>query len=377
MPRLTDDEVRQRYGHAPDARVVRTSGPAGEPLRLTPDSFTLHQVESALEWATWERPVVVAGSKVLLSVQGAFGGEGSPVEVTLRDARNRVVGRGAGPLHRDRATVAVEINRRTAAREPDGVLCAADVRLTELGIETVSAPLLVLPFAELRDARWSADDARDGDDVTLSCRLSGSPAGVERLGRETAEVEVLRGAEADGAEPVFEPVVTLRVPVTDGRITVRWRVGYDPGGKAQIATQAEFDAAAQRSGRPAGRYARPAWRFRVRLAGLVAEGPEMGYRDHAEFAWDPGADRPAARAAVEVRLADGTVRQETLGDDGRLRLDDVPPGPVEAVFGHDPGCGPRSSPPSPTSPPGPRTPWRSRSSPSAPSSSPRRPSTAR
>ena len=62
----------------------------------------------------------------------------------------------------------------------------------------------------------------------------------------------------------------------------------------------------------------------------------MGYRDHAEFAWDPGADRPAARAAVEVRLADGTVRQETLGDDGRLRLDDVPPGPVEAVFGHDP-----------------------------------------
>ena len=35
VPQPTDDAVRQRYGLAPDARVVRTSGPADRPLRLT------------------------------------------------------------------------------------------------------------------------------------------------------------------------------------------------------------------------------------------------------------------------------------------------------------------------------------------------------
>ena len=280
----------------------------------------------------------MAGTTVSLTAQGLAVGEGSPVRVTLKDARNRTVGRGSGPMHGDRAVVSIEIDRRAAEREPDGALCAADVELTELGLTVVSAPLLVVPFAELRDARWDVSEARDGDDVGLSCRLSGSPAGVERAGRETAEIEVCCGDEggAEGLGSAFEPVTTFRVPVVDGRISARWRVGYPPESKAQIATQPEFDAAAERSGEAAGQYRRPVWRFRVRLAGLAAESAEMGYRDHVDLAWDAGTDRPAGGAAVEVRLADGTVREETLGEDGRLRLADVPPGPVEAVFSEDP-----------------------------------------
>ena len=282
----------------------------------------------------------MAGATVRLSVQGVAVGEDNPVRVTLRDGRNRVVGRGEGRMFRDRAVVDVAVDRRAAEREPGGALCAADVELTELGLKVVSAPLLVLPYAALDRAAWGQAEARDGDAVSLSCRLTGSAAGVERLEGQTAEVEVLRGGEGgagDGAAAaLFEPVVALRVPVADGRVEATWRVGYDADGKARIATQAELDAAAARSGGAAGAYRRPAWRFRVRLAGLAAESPEMGYRDHVDLAWDAGTDRPAGGAAVEVRLADGTVREETLGADGRLRLADVPPGPVEAVFGPDP-----------------------------------------
>ena len=339
MPRpLTDDEIRQRYGLPPGTRIVRSRGPVGERVQLDPDSFHCRELESELAGAAWERPVVVAGATAWLTVQGVAVGEGSPVRITLRDARNRVVGRGGGPMHRDRAVVPVEVDRRAAEREPDGVLCAADVELTELGLKVVSAPLLVAPFAELRDAQWDVAEARDGDDVGISCRLSGSPAGVERAGRETAEIEVLCGDEggADGLASALEPVTTLRAPVVDGRVSVRWRVGYPPEAKAQIATQPELDAVAERSGSAVGRYQRPVWRFRVRLAGLAVESLEMGYRDHVDLAWDADTDRPAGGAAVEVRLADGTVREETLGEDGRLRLADVPPGPVEAIFSQDP-----------------------------------------
>ena len=338
MPPPSDDEIRRRYGLPPGTRVVRLRPDALGRVRVDPDAFAYVEVDSSLEWATWERPAVVAGGAVWLTAQGAFVGEGAPLVVTLKDARNRTVGRGRARVHRDRAVVEVEVDRRAAERDPDGVLCAADVEVADLGLTVVSAPLLVLPFAELRDARWGAAEARDGDVVELSCRLSGSAAGVERAGRETAEVVVLRGDEggAGGLASVSEPVATLRAPVVDGRVSVQWRVGYEPEGKARIATQAELDAVAERSGGAAGRYARPAWRFRVRLAGLEAESAEMGYRDHVDLAWGAGTDWPAGGAAVEVRLADGSTREETLGDDGRLRLDDVPPGPVEALFGPDP-----------------------------------------
>ena len=330
MPSETDDAVRQRYGLAPDATVRYARADADDRVRLAPDSFTVVTLDSALEWGAWDRPVVVAGATVRLTVQGTFVGEGAPVTVTLRDARDRTVGRGTAPMHRDRAVVEVTVDRQTADREPDGVLAAADVEVRDLGLKVVSAPLLVLPFAELVDARWSLAEARDGDDVTLSCRVEGSAAGVERVGRETASVEVLRGDEGEGA--LFEPVATLRVPVDDGRVEVRWRVGYDAEGKAQIVTQPEHDAAARRTGAEPGRYARPAWRFRVRLAGLAAESGLLGYRDWVGLELADADGAPVPDEPYAVHLADGTTREGTLGGDGRAREDDVPPGPVHVEY---------------------------------------------
>ena len=331
MPRSpSDDEIRRRYGLPPGTRIVRLRPDALGRVRVEPDAFAFVEVESALEWAAWDRPVVVAGSTAPLSVQGAMVGEGSPLEVVLKDARNRTVGRGTGSMYRDRAVVALEVDRRAAEREPDGVLCAADVRLTELGLEVVSGPLLVLPFADLVGAAWSAAEARDGDAVELSCRVTGSWAGVERLEGRVAEIEVLRGLE--GADFEGEPVTTLRTEVNGGRASVRWRVGYDAEAKAQIATQAELDAAAERTGAEAARYARPVYRFRVRLAGLEAESGEMGYRDWVELELTDADGTPVADAPYVVHFADGTAREGTLGADGRAREDDVPPGPVRVEY---------------------------------------------
>ena len=96
-----------------------------------------------------------------------------------------------------------------------------------------------------------------------------------------------------------------------------------------------MDQAAERTGAPAGQYARPTYRFRVRVAGLKAESPDLLYRDHVDLAWDADTDRPASGAAVTVALADGTTLETELGEDGRQRLGDVPPGPVTAAFGPD------------------------------------------
>ena len=338
MSRLTDDEVRRRYGLPPGSRVRRSRGPAGEPVRLAPDSFTLREVESSLEWAAWDRPVAVAGTTARLTVQGAFVGEGSPVEVVLKDARNRTVGSAAGAVYRDRAVVEVAVDRRAAAREPDGVLCAADVKLPELNLRTVSAPLLVLPYAELVGAEWSAAHASEGEAVTLSCRVTGTAAGVRRLEGRVAEVEVLRG---DGGEPLggntpFEPVVTLRVPVEDGRVEVTWRVSYDAESKIRIVTQSELDTTAERTGTTADRYRRSVYRFRVRLAGLEVGSDALEYRDHVEFGIGHGGGGAYEGLVALVERPDGERVEVEVGRSGIVRIDPAPPGPYRIEVHREP-----------------------------------------
>ena len=352
VPPPTDDEIRRRYGLPPGTRVVRSRGPVGEPVRVTPDAFHYREVESELHGGTWDRPVVVAGTTVHLTAQGVAVGEGSPVAVTLKDARNRTAGRGGGPMHRDRAVVAVEVDRRAAEREPDGALCAADVELPELGLKVVSAPLLVLPYAALDRAAWGQVEARDGDAVALSCRVTGSAAGVERLEGQTAEVEVLRGGEGGADEGgaagvLFEPVATLRVPVTDGCVEAVWRVGYDAEGKAQIATQAELDEAAARSGGAAAQYARPAWRFRVRLAGLEAESGLLRYRDRVEFEFRRDDGEPYEGLVAVVEHPDGARTEHTVGTDGLIRVEPAPPGLYAVVEVREPEPPPTPDPPRP------------------------------
>ena len=333
MPQPSDDEIRRRYGLPPGTRIVRSRGPVGERVRLRPDAFHYREVESELHGGTWDRLVVVAGTTVHLTAQGLAVGEGSPVRVTLRDARNRVVGRGEGRMHRDRAVVAVDVDRRAAERDPDGVLCAADVELPELKLKVVSAPLLVLPYAALTRAEWGADRVEEGGTVGLSCRVEGSRAGVERLSRERAEVAVLVRTDA-GAAPLDEPVASFRVPVTDGRVGVEWTatLGLD---RWALLSQAGLDAEADRRGLPRGTegyvYDRPHLVFRVRLAGLEAESGPLAVDDWVRLRHTVGG-APAAGVGYTLTLPDGTERGGALDDEGSALEDGLPPGAVHVRY---------------------------------------------
>ena len=342
-------DPRERYGLPPETPVRRAeAGPDGR-VEVSPGTFYTVRLASSLEWATWDRPVVVAGGTARLTVQGAFVGEGSPLQAVLKDARNRTVGRAEGAVHRDRAVVEVAVDARAAERDPDGVLAAADVELPELGLSVVSAPLLVLPFAELVAAEWGQAEAREGDPVALSCRVTGSRAGVERLEGYVATVQISRG-DGDGEPGVgslFEPVVALRVPVRDGRLEATWRVGFDAQGRSRLATQAELDAAAERSGAEPERYARPVWRFAVDLAGLAAASGDLAYQDWVEFAFFDEAEAPYVGLEVTVEHPDGGRTEATVGEDGVVRVEPAPPGPYRVVQVVEPTDETPDQPPSP------------------------------
>ncbi len=232
-------------------------------------------------------------------------------------------------MYGSRVVVDVVVDRRAVG------VAAADVTLTELGLKAVSAPLTVVPYAELDRARWGQDEAREGDAVVLSCQVTGTGAGVKRLEGQTADVEILRGDEGEGAEGIegvlFEPVTMLRVPVTDGQIEATWRVGFDAEGKARIATQAELDETAERTGSAAGQYRQPVHRFRVRLAGLEAESGPLRYADRIEIQFVGAGGGVAEGLSVVAERPDGERSEAPLGPDGTVALDAAPAGRYRVV----------------------------------------------
>ena len=342
MSPRSDDDVRQRYGLAPEAQVRRARVGADGRVTLRPDSFTVATVPSALEWAVWDAPTVVAGTSATLSVRGRWVGEGAPVEVEVTDGRGRRVARAQAPMHRDGAAVTVPI-----PRDAEG-LVVARARIADLGIDVTSGPLVVLPWIELtprweRDGR-AAESAPDGETVTLAVGVDARRDLLPDL--EGASVRL---AVAVGEPP--EPVVELRGTVRDREVRVDWRASL-PGARLDIARQALLDRAADRAGAARGeppyRYDRPALVFTAELYTAAATSPPLELSDRLVLSVvDLATGTAAASRAVSLVWADGTVEDHTLDADGRLEIAEAPPGPVEVAVPPADSGGEPSDPPDP------------------------------
>ena len=320
----SDADVRQQYGLAPDAPVHRARVGADGRVRPSPDSFTVATLPSALEWAVWDRPAVVAGTVATLTVRGRWVGEGAPVEVDVTDARGRRIARSSGPMHRDQAAVEVPI-----PRDAEGVV-AAVARVADLGIKVTSGPLLVLPWIELAP-RWERDGAAagralDGEPVTLVVGVDARRDLLPKL--EGAAVRLAVGV---GEPP--EPVAELRGVVRDREVRVDWRASL-PGPRLDILRQSTLDRAADRASAPRGeppyRYERPALSFTAELHGVVAASDPLPLADRFVLSVvDLATGTPAASRPVTLVWPDGAAEGHTLDADGQLEVAEALPGPVE------------------------------------------------
>ena len=238
-----------------------------------PDSFTPATTTPRLEWAAWDRPTVVAGGVARLTVQGTWVGEDNPVDVALKDGRDRTVGRASTTIYRSHVVVEVPVSR-----DAEGA-AVADVRLPDLKLSVTSGLLLVLPWIEL-SPRWEdggapAETAREGGVVSLVVGVDARRDLLPDLEGAAVRLTVRVGELA-------EPVVELRGTVRDREVRVDWRAAL-PGARLDIVRQAVLDLAADRAGTPRGErpylYVRPALSFAAELHGVVAVAPDLPFAD--------------------------------------------------------------------------------------------------
>ena len=334
MSTPTDDEVRRRYGLPPGARVVRPRPDALGRVTVEPDAFAVVTLDSALEWAAWDRPVAVSGTSARLSVQGTFVGEGAPVHVDVTDARGRRLARADGQMHRDVSTVEIAL-----PRDAEGVAIAV-ARIPDLGLEVASGPLVVLPWIEL-SPRWERDGrparcAHHGETVSLVVDVDARRDLLPEL--EGVPVHL---AVRSGSPPV--PVVELRGVVRDREVRVEWLASM-PTPRLEIVRQGALDRAADRAGLPRGeppyRYERPAFTFEAWLHTARALSPELPVADTLTLSVaDVSTGTAAAGRAVDLVWPDGSTEELALDADGRLTVGEAPPGPVEVVVALEEGAG--------------------------------------
>jgi hypothetical protein len=274
------------------------------------DSEHVIKLESQLVAAVWLSATAPAGRTVRFEVLTALVGEGAKIKATGTSENGLRLGQVSGKVYCNRFSG--EFSVPDDARPGDKVYFT--VSLPGNGLEGESGRISVVPPIRVAGMRWSSDQVRRGDIVTMSADITGLPNG--------SEVElVLLEHSSRGAH---ERVAVIPANVSNDRVEAQWEFEYHSDTN-DIPTQAELEPYG-------GSYSAPRYFFVIRADGQQfgrdQESGLLEFRDviNMEFA-DPDGS-PLADEDYAITLPDGSQREGKLDSQGRLHIDDAPPGPV-------------------------------------------------
>ncbi len=259
-----------------------------------------HQVTlpSSIERVEWDRLRASPGGTVGLAVSTRYVGNGSTLQITLRDRNGATHGTFRDPIHHNRLTAEVQVPRQAT-----GALFAT-VRLPNHGLKQESPALVLSGPVAVRRPTWSQEAARQGDVLTLSADIVGAPDGAE------AQIRIFEHSER-GAH---DPVTRLSTLVENGRVTADWEYEYT-GDVENIPTEQEADKG----------YKPPEYFFRVEVEGVTKDSDLLPFKDWIELTLKTH----TGQEEYVLHLPDGSERRGQFADDGTAREEDIPPGPVE------------------------------------------------
>lgn len=256
----------------------------------------------------------VPGEEIPFEVLTAFVGEGCPVKVKVRAEQGGNLGQVEGRMQGNRFVGEILIPEDA---EP-GDQVYLEAKLGKVNLEGESGRILVMPRVRVTELRWSAQQARRGDTLTLSANVTGIPDGTE-------VTITIYEHDQDGAH---DRVTQFPTRIRGGSIAAHWQYEYYED-TDDIATQEELDTYG-------GSYNPPEYFFTVKYLaaefGLQQESGLLTFKDFAELIGEDAFGSPLRNGEYVLTLADGSERRGHLDEDGYARVDDLPPGGYEVEF---------------------------------------------
>jgi len=260
-----------------------------------------HQVTlpSSIERVQWADRRAAPGGSVGLEIATRYVGNGSALHIKLTDHQGTTHGTFENEIHSNHLSAEVQV----PPKAKDALY--AEVKLPDHGLKQKSPALLLTSPVKIKNAEWSKDEARRGDMLTLTADVEGVPNGTE------ATVEIFEHDE----ESAHDLITQLSTLVEDQQVEVEWEYEY-----YEDTDSIPTDEEAEKGYQP------PEYFFQVEVEGVEVGSGLLGFKDWLEIEAVDHRGQPVADAEYKISFADGSERQGTLDQNGKARLEDVPPG---------------------------------------------------
>jgi hypothetical protein len=267
----------------------------------------LHEVKltSVISQAMWDRPMSWAGEDVGILVFTHFVGDGSEIRITIRNDSGSRLDRVEDKVYGNRFKGKWSISDKAK----DAIYFEAELR--KHGLKKESEKMRIIPPIEITNARWSQQEARRGDILTLTADVKEVPDGTEAL------IEIYEH-DADGAHDL---ITKFPVIVESNKIETEWEYEYYED-TDDIPTAEESEKG----------YNPPEYFFRVKIGKVFADSGLLEFKDWIEIELRNAAGEPIPNVDFVVYLANGEEKTGKLDGNGYVKLEDVPPGKYKVDF---------------------------------------------
>lgn len=266
------------------------------------------KLDSQLIYAAWRQGSTRPGGKASFEVGTAFVGNGSPIKITGKSDGGTKLGKISDEIKNNKYVGEFDV---PGDAEIDDMIYF-EVKLSKNGLSGESNRIPVLPPVVVSDMKWSANEAHRGDLLTLSAKVQGCDDGDEGT---------ITIYEYD-RDNIHDRITKFPVKVQENKIEAIWEYEYHED-TDEIPSEEEL----QEYGKS---YNPPEYFFVIEIDGQkFGEEQESGlltFKDSIDIQMTDESGVPLADADYTLTLADGSERKGKLGADGRLRMDDVPPG---------------------------------------------------
>lgn len=281
--------------------------------KFTKATDTEHKIklESTLISAVWRTGVARAGQKAGFEVLTSFVGNGSPVKAKGKSEGGANLGKVSGKMQSNRFIGEFDIPEDI---ELDDAVYF-EVKLSQVGLSGESNRIPAAPAVVVSNMKWSADEARRGDQLKLTADVRGC--------RDGSDVRVtIYEYDQDKAH---DKIVELMTVVTDNKIEVLWEYEYHED-VDEIPTDEEL----KKYGKS---YHPPEYFFVVEIDGQKfgreQESGLLEFKDWIEIKGEDMRGEPLSDHDYVVKLPDGNEKKGKLDKDGFARVGGIPPGRCE------------------------------------------------
>ncbi len=167
-----------------------------------------------------------------------------------------------------------------------------------------------LKLFSITNVKWSRNSAKVGDTVKLSADVDGYENGT------TAVLEIWE-KDIDGADDFIAKIETS---IKGNKVEAEWKYEY-------VEDTDETSLEDEKKG-----YSSPEYYFIVKVEEGHARSDLLKYKDWVEIKLKDEEGKPIGKVKYKLILPDGEIKKGTLDSDGKLKLEDIPPGKVKIEF---------------------------------------------